>query len=128
MTKYASCKADFSTALSRLKEVLALQKTAVIRDSAIQRFEFTLDLAWKTIKTFLEEFRGIRCTSPKGCIKDAFRERIIDHDEFWLTLVDLRNDAVHTYKEELAESVFQQLPKAVEYFDQLLERFERERE
>lgn len=122
MTKYDATSADFSAALLRLKEVLAMEKTTVTRDSAIQRFEFTLDLAWKTIKAFLEEYRGIRCTSPKGCLKDAFLERIIEHDEFWLELVDLRNDTVHTYKEELAESVFQKLPKAAQYFDKLIER------
>lgn len=120
MTKYEASKGDFSSALTRLKEVLALPKTNITRDSAIQRFEFTLDLAWKTTKTFLEEFRGIRCTSPKGCFKEAFAQRIIDHDPYWLDLVDLRNDTVHTYKEELAESVFVQLPRAVEYFDRLL--------
>lgn len=127
MTKYEATKADFAAALTRLKEVLALQKTTVTRDSAIQRFEFTLDLAWKTTKAFLEEFRGIRCTSPKGCFKEAFTQGLIDHDPFWLDLVDLRNDTVHTYKEELAESVFAQLPRAVEYFNRLLLQLEGER-
>lgn len=119
MTKYESSKSDFVSALMRLKEVLAIPKTAVTRDSAIQRFEFTLDLAWKTTKTFLEDSRGIRCASPKGCFKVAFAQGLIEHDPFWLDLVDLRNDTVHTYKEELAESVFAQLPRSVEYFDRL---------
>lgn len=127
MTKYEASKGDFHSALTRLKEVLALQKTNVTRDSAIQRFEFTLDLAWKTTKTFLEEFRGIRCASPKGCFKEAFAQGLVEHDPFWLDLVDLRNDTVHTYKEELAESVFVQLPRAVEYFDTLLLALEKER-
>ena len=126
MIKYNAVKIDFTAALLRLKEVLALEKTSVTRDSAIQRFEFTLDLAWKAIKAFLEEYRGIRCTSPKGCLKEAFLERIIEHDEFWLELVDLRNDTVHTYKEELAENVFKKLPNAVQYFENLLMRLDEE--
>ncbi|MBI4600135.1 nucleotidyltransferase substrate binding protein [Candidatus Uhrbacteria bacterium] len=127
MTKYEATKNDFATALARLKEVLALPKTAITRDSAIQRFEFTLDLAWKTTKTFLEEYRGIRCASPKNCFKEAFQQGLIDHDPFWLDLVDLRNDTVYTYKEELAESVFRQLPRALEYFDKLFAQLENER-
>ncbi len=126
MTKYNAVKTDFTTALLRLKEVLVLEKTSVIRDSAIQRFEFTLDLAWKTLKAFLEEYRGIRCTSPKGCLKEAFLQRVIEHDEFWLELIDLRNDTVHTYKEELAENVFKKLPNAVQYFENLLRHMDEE--
>lgn len=126
MTKYDAVKNDFVSALGRLKEVLLIPKTAITRDSAIQRFEFTLDLAWKTAKVFLEEFRGIRCSSPKGCFKEAFQQGIIEHDPFWLDLVDLRNDTVHTYKEELADAVFEKLPRAVEYFDTLLVRIEKE--
>jgi nucleotidyltransferase substrate binding protein (TIGR01987 family) len=125
MTKYDSTRNDFSAVLNRLKEVLAMPKTTVTRDSAIQRFEFTLDLAWKTTKIFLEEFRGIRCASPKGCFREAFTQGLIDHDPFWLDLVDLRNDTVHTYKEELAESVFAQLSRAVEYFDLLQKTLEK---
>lgn len=128
MTKYEALKNDFSSALTRLKEVLAMPKDTVTRDSAIQRFEFTLDLAWKTTKEFLEKFRGVRCASPKGCFKEAFAQGIIEHDPFWLDLVDLRNDTVHTYKEELAERVFSQLPRAVEYFNALFVKFDKERE
>lgn len=126
MTKYESSKSDFASVLARLKEVLAVPKTAITRDSAIQRFEFTLDLAWKTTKTFLEDSRGIRCASPKGCFREAFAQGLIEHDPFWLDLVDLRNDTVHTYKEELAEAVFAQLSRAVEYFDLLLISLEKE--
>lgn len=121
MTKYQLVKEDFLQALSRLKEVLIESKSDIVRDSAIQRFEFTLDLAWKTVKAFLEEYRGIQCLSPKGCFKEAFTNNLIEHDVFWLELVDLRNDTVHTYKQELAESTYQKLPKATQYFDQLLE-------
>jgi len=46
-------------AIERLEEVLKLEKNAVVRDSAIQRFEFTFDLAWKTLKLYLEEVEGL---------------------------------------------------------------------
>lgn len=120
MTKYEAVRQDFESALTRLREVLAIEKTSITRDSAIQRFEFTVDLAWKTIKTYLEEKKGVRCTSPKGCIQDAFQNGIIVYDEYWLEMIDLRNETSHTYKEALAEEVFAQLPKAAEYCGKLL--------
>ena len=69
ITKLEAVTKQFEEALSRFREVLQMPKTDVIRDSAIQRFEFTLDLAWKTVKAFLEEKKGIRCTSPKDCFR-----------------------------------------------------------
>jgi len=126
MTKFESSLNDYAQALARLKEALALPKDSITRDSSIQRFEFTLDLAWKAVKVFLEEKHGVRCVSPKSCFRDAYQQGLIDHDTFWLDLVDLRNDTVHTYKEELAESVYTQLPRAVEYFEKLRARLVQE--
>ena len=71
MTKFESVAGQFEQALRRMDEVLRMPKTDVVRDSAIQRFEFALDLAWKAVKAFLEEKEGIRCTSPKECFREA---------------------------------------------------------
>lgn len=122
MSKYDLVRDDFIKVLARLEESLAQPKTDITCDSSIQRFEFTLDLAWKTVKTYLEEYRGVRCTSPKGCFREAFQEGLIDNDPFWLELVDLRNETVHTYQEALAERVYGQLAKAAEYFNRLADR------
>lgn len=46
--------ASLARAVERLKAALERPKDEFIRDSAIQRFEFTFELAWKTLKTFLE--------------------------------------------------------------------------
>lgn len=120
MTKLEAVQQDFASALARLKEVLEMEKTAVTRDSAIQRFEFTVDLAWKAIKAHLEVKKGVVCTSPKGCVQDAFQNGLIAYDEFWLAMIDLRNETSHTYKEKFAEEVYGQLPKVAAYCEKLL--------
>ena len=69
---------DFGTALGRLKE--AYQKALdrkqedypFFRDSAIQRFEFTVEIFWKCLKAYLKEREGIDCRSPKSCIREFF--------------------------------------------------------
>ena len=96
-----------------------MEKNAVVRDSAIQRFEFTLDLAWKTVKAYLEEQKGIVCRSPKECLRQAFRQDLIEYDDFWLAMVDLRNETAHIYKEETAEAVYQKLPQCLGKFQGL---------
>lgn len=122
MTKFESQMINFEKALNRLKEALAAEKNDLIRDAAIQRFEFTLDLAWKTLKTYLEDYQGVRCVSPKECLREGFQNGVIENDPFWLELVDLRNETVHTYREEVAEQVYGSLPRAVSYFEILLKK------
>lgn len=119
MSKLESIFEDFQKALKRLDEVLLLKETEIIRDSAIQRFEFTLDLGWKVVKAFLEEYKGIRCASPKGCFRDAFAQNLIDYDETWNIMVDWRNASAHTYKEEVAADLYSKLPQALEKFREL---------
>ncbi len=46
---------QFERAVDRISDALAQERNDYIRDAAIQRFEFTFELAWKTLKAFLEE-------------------------------------------------------------------------
>ena len=101
---------QFNQAVSRLDEVLQIPATSIIKDSAIQRFEFCMDLTWKTLKTILEQEHGIIVKSPKETFKVAYQNKLIDYDQKWIDFVDLRNNTVHTYNEELANQTFIQLP------------------
>ncbi|TSC79081.1 MAG: nucleotidyltransferase substrate binding protein [Parcubacteria group bacterium Gr01-1014_29] len=119
MTKLESLKEDFNRAIGRLEEVLQLEKTDIIRDSAIKRFEITFELAWKTVKAYLETEHSSTCVSPRTCFQEAFRVGLIDYDEQWLRLIDDRNYTAHTYKEVLAEKVYADLPNALQAFQTL---------
>ena len=122
MTKLVSITEDFKSSVSRLEEVLSVEKTDIVRDSAIQRFEIAFEMAWKTVKAFLEESHNAVCSSPKTCFKDAYRHKLIDYDEFWLKIADLRNETAHTYKEAVAEKVYAQLPEVLEYLKKLFSK------
>lgn len=121
MTKLELLMADFEKAVHRLEEVLSMPKSDVVRDSAIQRFEFTLDLAWKTLKAHLEENFGVVVASPKKCFREAFHQGIIDYDEKWLEFIDIRNEIAHTYNEQQAENLYSRLVESLKYFQKLLE-------
>lgn len=121
MSKLESLLEDFEKALKRFADVLQEPKNEFIRDSAIQRFEFTFDLCWKTVKSFLEEKHGIVCASPKNCFREAYKQGLIEFDNFWLELTDWRNKTSHTYKEDLAESIFKVLPRTLTNFKELLD-------
>lgn len=119
-SKYDAVKEQFQKALQRLEDVLRQEKNEYIRDSAIKRFEFTFDLSWKFLKEFLEKDRGVICASPKGCFREAYRQGLLEYDDFWIEMTDMRNQTVHTYREETAEEIFNKLPAALEHFRLLL--------
>jgi len=101
---------DFKRTITRLEEALSLEKTDIVRDSAIKRFELCFDLAWKNIQIYARK-EGIESQSPRSCVKTAFQLNLIDYDESWLEMLEDRNLTVHMYKEKYAEEVFTRLPK-----------------
>lgn len=126
MTKFESLIEDFGNALKRFEEILRVEKTDIVRDSAIKRFEIVFDLSWKTIKAFLEERHNITCVSPRNCLREAFRLGLIDHDDHWLRVADDRNYTVHTYREALAERIYRDLPAALPLFQKLASALEKQ--
>jgi nucleotidyltransferase substrate binding protein (TIGR01987 family) len=64
----------------------------------VQRFEFSFELAWKTMKDFLESSGiQINLVTPKAVIKEAFAAKIIDDGQIWIDMMLDRNLLSHTY-------------------------------
>lgn len=74
-------------------------------DATIQRFEFTIELFWKLLKSILES-KGVEVQYPKDVLKESFRGNLIDHELVWLKMLQDRNLSSHTYDEALADRVF----------------------
>ena len=100
---------SFSSALQRLDAALAQPKTEWTRDSAIQRFEFTFELAWKAVAV-VARAQGVEARSPREAFKTAFSLSWIDAEDVWLRMLDDRNRMAHTYNEAVAEEMFGRLP------------------
>jgi len=86
-------------AAARLAEAATLPETDIVRDAAIQRFEFTFELVWKTLQLYLEH-EGLESSGPRAVLKRAFVIRLIsDQDEadVWLQMLDDRNLTSHAY-------------------------------
>jgi len=109
-SKYENIRKQYKRSVQKLQEVMLEKETEIIRDSAIQRFEFTFELAWKTLKAYLEENKGEReLFFPKDTFRSAFQAGIIDNDPLWLEMVDLRNQTSHVYNEEMANKVYKRI-------------------
>ena len=82
--------------------------TEYIKDSIVKRFEYTLEMAWKTLKTYMIEFDGIDENSPKKVIRAAFEQGYIAENlEFWDEAFEARNKTAHEYGADRGETAYQ---------------------
>ncbi len=104
---------NFSRALSLLREAAGddpKQLSDLEREGLIQRFEYTFELAWKTLKDRLQ-YDGLQIptVTPRNVIRAAFNAGLIDHGEAWIDMLTDRNLMSHKYDftvfEEVAGSV-----------------------
>lgn len=121
MTYPEKKRLDFIRAVARLDEVLGLPYSDVIRDAAIQRFEFCYELCWKVLRQELQAMGHAEIDSPRNVFKKAFLTGLIEGEETWLAMLNARNLSVHTYDEATAKAIFDQLPQFLEKFKALAE-------
>jgi len=96
---------NYSRALSLLQSALVRGVGALNdleKEGTVQRFEYTVELAWKSLKDYIE-FSGVelRSITPKSVIKAAFAARIISDGQLWVDMIDHRNLLSHKYDQAL---------------------------
>lgn len=97
---------NFEKALKYLEEAMAIAKPDIIqRAGLIQFFEMSCELAWKTMKDYLEEQGFTEIKSPRDTVKKAFEIGIIADGHAWIQLLTDRNLTTHTYDEETSKQV-----------------------
>ena len=80
------------------------------RDGVIQRFEYTMELAWKTIERYLKKIVQVdesNLRSKKDLFREAEKLKIITDAEKWFGHYEARNETSHTYNPDTAKTVFE---------------------
>ena len=99
----------FSQAFSQLKEAVELaqeRKLSKLEEQGlIQAFEYTHELAWNTLKDFLEEHGARNLYGSKDTTREAFKRGLIDNGEAWMDMINSRNLTSHTYNESTAAQI-----------------------
>ena len=101
---------NLGKAIDRFSEALQEPESSIVMDATIQRFEFTYELMWKTLKIFLEDLHGIRTVSPRQVFKEAYALSILEQEDLFLEMIKSRNLLSHTYNEEQALTIYKQCP------------------
>ena len=95
----------YERALARLGEVLLVDETEIVRDAVIQRFEFTFEMAWKTLFRYLTG-QGERVAEKAWAVlPEAFQSQLIEDAETWDRMRELRNQTSHEYDQQKAIDV-----------------------
>ena len=94
------------------------------KEGMIQRFEYTVELAWKTIKDYLESQNIVfKMLTPRAVVKEAIAAKFIARGEEWMSLIDARNKMSHTYDFKKFEAVIEQIKENyLACFDELHEK------
>ncbi|MGL5087253.1 MAG: HI0074 family nucleotidyltransferase substrate-binding subunit [Clostridium sp.] len=120
---------NLKKAYGRLVEVSDLYdgKNEIIRDSLIQRFEFTYELTHKTLNEFMK-YLGVTLENsfPRTIFKKAYVNNLISNDLVWINLLEDRNATLHIYNENLADEVAKRIVDSyVEAIGELVNNLEK---
>lgn len=98
---------NFDRAVVLLREPFegGVEKLSLLeKEGVVQRFEVALELAWKTLKDYLE-LQGVEISpmTPRNVIKEAFSAKILGDGQVWIDMLDHRNLLSHTYDRKVFE-------------------------
>lgn len=99
---------NFDKAFKRLTDAIQIIRNepdnVLLQAGLIQTYEFTFELAWKTLKDYLE-MEGFTVPSPRATFRQAFQSGYIQQGDVWLKALNDRNLTAHTYDDEVAKEV-----------------------
>lgn len=103
--RFALALEHFEKSLARLKEALAQDEDDFIRDSIIQRFEFTFETSWKAMYRWLRARGNEVDEEAYSVIPMAYERRLISDVKAWGDMRKARNQTSHTYDQSIAMEV-----------------------
>jgi nucleotidyltransferase substrate binding protein (TIGR01987 family) len=101
--------ANYQRALHNLAGAVQLSAERPLSDlerqGLIQAFEFTHELAWKTLKDFLQARAVSGLYGSKDTTREAFSQGLIADGELWMEMIRHRNLSTHTYDEATVNEI-----------------------
>ena len=99
---------NFKKALTQLQKFIDKGDLSELeKQGLIKAFEYTYELAWNTLKDFLEFQGQTEIYGSRDATRRAFQLGIIENGESWMDMLKSRNATSHTYNIEVAEEICQ---------------------
>ena len=121
----------FEEALVKMEAQGEISDYELIRDSVIQRFEFTYEMTWRLLRLFLEKVKLVsldQLTSPRQIFRVAAQVNILSSADLKIVsdIIEDRNKTTHTYDEEVAEEIAHKLRLYADFMKSIIEQISRD--
>ncbi len=95
-----------------------------LQNGMVQKFEYTTELCWKTLKVFLKTHEGIDEASPKKVVKAFYSEGHLNEEDYMLLIqaIDDRNRLSHIYDKKDFFEILSRLAGYAEMFNRIAQR------
>ncbi|HEY4713069.1 MAG TPA: nucleotidyltransferase substrate binding protein [Aquirhabdus sp.] len=111
--------ANYQKALAQLRQFIYQKDLNELEKlGLIQCFECTHELAWKTLKDFLENSGNTSIFGSKDATREAFKLGILADGEGWMMMIQDRNQTSHTYNQATANTIVEHIQQ--QFFDLLI--------
>jgi len=118
---------NYEKALSQLTDAVELSLQRELSDlekqGLIQAFEFTHELAWNTLKDFLEYKGQAEIYGSRDATRKAFELEIIEDGDNWMQMIQNRNRSSHTYNQKVMQEIIDAIIN--DYHNQFTSLFEK---
>lgn len=121
--KYLVGRIDYSHLINlnkELKSALKKSRTVLVRTALIKFFELAFEQSWKVLKKVLMQNYSIETQGSKDVYREAAKLGLIEDPEKWFEFVEDRNETVHSYDEETAKEITDDLKDFVIQLDYLI--------
>ena len=119
---------NLKKAFQKLKEAVEIESLSELEsEGLIQRFEYTYELAWKTLQDLLEAKGYLDVKGPTPVIQQSFQDGYIVDGDGWMKLKKSRENTSHTYNKEVAKEIVETIISSYfRLFEELILRLEHE--
>lgn len=106
---------NFEKAFQQFEKYVAQEEMNELEEQGlIKSFEYTYELAWKTLQDLIKDKGYKDIVGPKPVIKQGFQDAYINNGEAWMRMHDSRNLTSHTYNQKTAMEMVEKIK--AEYF------------
>ncbi len=104
--------ANYKKAFLQLERILQMPKLNDVEEQGlIKAFEYTYELSWKVLQDLLRERGYTGAPGPRPTIEQSFKDGYVSDGQKWMAMMKSRNLTSHTYDEETATEIIEEIRK-----------------
>ena len=97
---------NYNKALTQLEKFVQKGELSELEEQGlIKAFEYTYELAWNTLKDYLEYQGILNMAGSRDVIREAYKANLITSGESWMSMLVSRNLTSHSYNEDTADEI-----------------------